>query len=283
MKKKMLIPIVVCIILLAVSIGGNLWLWTSLDEANSEITSLETTVYTKSSEIENLEATINTKNSEIENLEQEVNSLGLEKEALEAQTSDLEATINTKKSEIETLESQVAGLQADKSSLQSQVSFLETENNQLQTWLDGNITIYESHLTAKDAQILDLEDENDELWLTVWSLTLQYDTLNTSYTWLEQHSFTYYTVGNAINISNVGIFKEWLFGWTINGTITNISNKPIETVYVYLILRNPDGTTDFDTWDYVEIGNLYIDETAPFEFPYSSYDESQTVEIFLVY
>lgn len=279
MEKKILIPALMCIILLVVSIVGNLSFWTSLNQANSEITSLETTVYTKS--------------SEIENLEQEVDSLGSEKEALEAQTSDLEATLNTKESEIETLESQVTGLQADKnnlqsqinsletdksqlesqvnslqtdkSSLQTQVSSLETENNQLQTWLDGNksqISFLEASIFSLENAIESLEDEN---------------------TWLKQHSFTYYTVGDAINISNVGIFEEWLFGWTINGTITNISDKPIETVYVYLILRNPDGTADFDTWDYEEIGNLYIGETSPFEFPYSSYDGSQTVEIFLVY
>jgi len=72
-KKKVLIPPVVCIILLIVSVGGNLWLWASFNQANSELTSLETTVYTK--------------NSEIENLEQEVDSLGLEKEALKTQTS----------------------------------------------------------------------------------------------------------------------------------------------------------------------------------------------------
>jgi len=173
LQKKALIPTVVCIILLVVSIGGNLWLWTSLNQANSEIASLET-------------------------------------------------TIDTKNSEIETLESQV-----------------------------------------------------DEL-------RLQYNLLNTSYTWLKQHSFTYYTVGDAINISNVGIFEEWFY-WTINGTITNISDKPIETVYVYLILRNPDGTAVFNTWDYEEIKNLYIGETEPFEFSVYEYDESQTVEIFLVY
>ncbi|MBA7468576.1 hypothetical protein ES707_03827 [subsurface metagenome] len=284
MKKKVIIPIVVCIILLAVSIAGNLSFWTSLNQANSEIISLENTVYTKSSEIEILEGIINTKESEIETLESQRNSLEADKDNLQSQISSLE----TDKSQ---LESQVSSLQTDKSSLQTEVTSLETENNQLQTWLDGNITNYESQLTAKDAQILDLEnenkfleDENDELWLTIWSLRSQYDTLNTTHTWLKQHSFTYYTVGDAINISNVGIFNGHYWTCTINGTITNISDKPIETVYVYLILRNPDGTAVFDTWDYDIIENLYIDETSPFEFSTVwDYDESQTVEIFLVY
>lgn len=109
--------------------------------------------------------------------------------------------------------------------------------------------------------------------------------LKDQYQCLKQHSFTYYTVGDAINISNIEIFREseWLNWWTVNGTITNISDKPIERVYLYLILRNPDGTADFTPYDYEEIGNLYIGETAPFEFTLYDYNESQTVEIFLVY
>lgn len=71
--------------------------------------------------------------------------------------------------------------------------------------------------------------------------------------------------------------------WTINGTITNISGKPIKTVYVYLILRNPDGTVVFEPWDYEKIENLYIDETAAFEFSGITYNEGQTIELFLVY
>jgi len=101
---------------------------------------------------------------------------------------------------------------------------------------------------------------------------------------LRQHSFTYYIVGNDINISNVGIFEREWFGWTINGTITNVSNKPIETIYVYLILRNPDSTADFEDYRYEKIENLYIGETEPFEFQLI-YEptESQTIELFLVY
>jgi hypothetical protein len=64
--------------------------------------------------------------------------------------------------------------------------------------------------------------------------------------------------------------------WTINGIITNISNEPIEIVYVYLILRNPDGTIDFSTSKYDKIENLYVGETQSFEFSYIYYNESQT-------
>ena len=179
----------------------------------------------------------------------------------------------------------MTNLQTDKSSLETQVSSLETENNQLQIWLDGNITNYESQLTTKNAQILDLEDENDEL-------RLQYNTLNTTYTWLKQHSFTYYTVGDDsiisvgddIRISNVGIYEVGgPIGWIISGTITNIGNKPIGPIYVYRVLRNPDGTADFSTYDYVEVLHLFVGETRLFTFPSIDYDEIQTIEVFLVY
>ena len=131
-------------------------------------------------------------------------------------------------------------------------------------------------------EISKLRDENIQLKLQLESLNVTYHTLNAKYTWLKQHSFTYYTVGNDINISNVGIYKG-VWSYTINGTITNISNKPIKTVYVYLILRNPDGTADFDPWCYEKIENLYIGETATFKFSLITYKEDQTVEILLIY
>ena len=124
-------------------------------------------------------------------------------------------------------------------------------------------------------QIQRLTDENDEL-------RLQYENLNATYTWLKGHSFTYYTVGDAINISNLEVTYGY-YSLPVKGNITNISDKPIETVYVYVILRNPDGTTNFSTYNYEEIKNLYVGETAPFSVTIWDYDESQTVEIFLVY
>jgi valyl-tRNA synthetase len=105
--------------------------------------------------------------------------------------------------------------------------------------------------------IAKLRDENKQLRLWCESLNAPYHALNLTYNWLKQHSFTYYTVKNDINISNVGIYKGW-FMYTINGTITNIGNKPIKTVYVYLILRNPEGTADFSSFSHDVIENLYI-------------------------
>ncbi len=253
---------VVCIILLVISIGGTLWLWTSFNQANSEITSLETTVYTKS--------------SEIENLEQKVDSLGLEKEALEAQTSDLldyiqilDTFIDTKESEIETLESQVTGLQADKNNLQSQVSSLETDKSQL----ESQVTSLQTDKSSLETQVNSLETENNQLqtWLydnksQISSLENEIESLKDENTWLKQQSFTYYTVGDAINISSVEIeIDTWFDDTTVKGNITNISNKAMDEVWVYVILRNPDGTIYFDSWKYEIITDLYIGETTNFD------------------
>ncbi|MEM3761003.1 MAG: hypothetical protein QXZ02_07860 [Candidatus Bathyarchaeia archaeon] len=144
--------------------------------------------------------------------------------------------------------------------------------------LVGAIANYTSIINGKDNTIASLNSQ-------IANLQNQVNDLNATYTWLKQHSFTYYTVGNDINISNFGIYKEyeWFDWYIINGTITNISNKPIETVYVYLILRNPDGTAEFSTSNYDRIENIYVGETATFEFSYIYYNEGQTVEIFLVY
>lgn len=127
------------------------------------------------------------------------------------------------------------------------------------------------------ARINGLEIENNEL-------RSSYDNLNATYTWLKQHSFTYYNVGDSLNISSLVIEKEDFWGrTTISGNITNISNEPIEEAYVYVILRNPDGTMYFTTYNYEEIENLYVGETAHFKITVYSCEEGQTVEIWLVY
>lgn len=118
------------------------------------------------------------------------------------------------------------------------------------------------------------------------ALNNDYTQLQANYTWLKQHSFTYYTVGDTINISNLEITEReyfWETVYDIKGTITNIGDKPIEIVYVYLILKNPDGTCEFETYRYEKIENLYTGETASFEFSGIDYEEEQTVEIWLIY
>lgn len=114
------------------------------------------------------------------------------------------------------------------------------------------------------------------------ALNNDYTQLQANYTWLKQHSFTYHTVGDTINISDVTIEYGFLNYCSITGSITNISNKPIGTVYVFLVVRNSDGTIDSTPDDYREINGLYMNETVPFEFTYLL-DEDQTVEIQLIY
>jgi len=132
--------------------------------------------------------------------------------------------------------------------------------------------------------ITKVRDENSKLMLQFDNLNTTYSTLNATYTWLKQHSFTYYVVDDCINISNVQIVKVPFWDdWYVNGTVTNIDNKPIEVVYIYLILVNPDGTRDFNPYRYDTIENLYIGEVATFSIDTELYHEGQTVEIFLVY
>jgi len=59
--------------------------------------------------------------------------------------------------------------------------------------------------------------------------------------------------------------------------------KPLKEVYVYAILVNPDGTKDFSPYRYDVINDLYMGETATFRITVWKYDESQKVELFLVY
>ena len=146
----------------------------------------------------------------------------------------------------------------------------------------SNATL-QGHINALSDENNTLQDQVDTLQLQISSLNTSLQEVRLQYEELKRHSFTYYVVDDAINISNIEIFyKEW-WGWTINGTVTNISNKPIQTLYVYSILRNPDGTADFYPSEYEEIENLYIGETATFELSIYDYDESQTVEILLIY
>ena len=75
------------------------------------------------------------------------------------------------------------------------------------------------------SQTIKLKDENEELKLQYDSLNATYNPLNSSFTWLKQHSFTYYVVDDCINISNVQIVKVPFWDdWYVNGTVTNIGS-----------------------------------------------------------
>lgn len=116
-KKKVLIPTVVCIVLLIVSVGGNLWLWTSLNQANSKITGLETTIDTYESEIESLQ-------SEKGSLETDYESLLHEHDILQANYTELDI-------EYRALNETFQSLLSDYTALNGQHQVLIIEYNEL--------------------------------------------------------------------------------------------------------------------------------------------------------
>jgi hypothetical protein len=106
--------------------------------------------------------------------------------------------------------------------------------------------------------------------------------LNASYIRLKQ--LKYYEVGGSIRVSSLDVeIDEWFKETKVRGNITNIGDKPIKVVYVYALLRRPDGTIYFSPSSYEKIENLYMGETASFEIWLWSYTENQTVEILLIY
>ena len=157
------------------------------------------------------------------------------------------------------LEDNYATLNDTYTALVSQYNSLQTEYNQLE---QNHATLNSDH-----AQL----NEN-------------YTYLEQNYTWLKQHSFINYTVGDSVNITSVEIEIDTWYDWTrVKGNITNVSNKAIDEVYVYALLRKPDGTIFFSSYRYDRIVDLYIGETASFEISFYDYVEGQTVEIWLVY
>lgn len=141
-----------------------------------------------------------------------------------------------------------------------------------------------SQIQTLETRINELEVENNNLGSSYNALNNTYTDLLSNYAWLKQHSFTYYEVNDALNISSLKIEKHSYYEWTIiSGNITNIGDKPIEEAYVYVILRNPDGTMRFDSYLYEKIEDLYIGETAYFDMTVYSYQEGQTAEIWLVF
>jgi len=148
---------------------------------------------------------------------------------------------------------------------------------------DDYATLNDTH-TVLVSQYSSLHTEYIPLKQNYTTLNTEHTQLEANYTWLKQHSFTYYTVGDALNISSIEIEKDTYFDWTtVKGNITNISNNAIDEVYVYALLRKPDETIYFRDWSYEKIEDLYIGETASFEIGLSSYEEGQTVEIWLVF
>lgn len=106
--------------------------------------------------------------------------------------------------------------------------------------------------------------------------------LRKDYEDLQRSSFTYYTVGNTFNITDLEIEYGWLLSY-VRGKVTNIGNTPVKDLYVFVILRNPDGTSDFDPSDYDHLENIYPGETNEFEISLWEIKEDQKVELLLIY
>jgi len=97
---------------------------------------------------------------------------------------------------------------------------------------------------------------------------------------------TYYTVDERFNITDLRVGVKSYPGYAtgyIRGNITNIGDELIDTVYVYIILRNPDGTSDFDPEMYDELENLSPGETVEFEVLHFGFYKEQPFEVLLIY
>jgi hypothetical protein len=142
---------------------------------------------------------------------------------------------------------------------------------------DGVIASLNSQIIGKDSQVEDLQSQ-------ITNLQNQVDSLNATCNWLKQHSFTYYVVQNSVNISNVQIYGGgWMwYLYYLNGTVTNIGTKPLEKVYIYAILVNPDGMRDFSPDRYTVVTDLWVGEIATFTIGLEGYKENQTVEFFVI-
>jgi len=152
--------------------------------------------------------------------------------------------------------------------LSQQINKLESEKSQLRT----QISNFQNQIETLESNYLDLRSK--------------YETIQKKYTYLQSHSFTYYVADNKLNITDLQI--DWGWFTTIKGNITNISNTPIEIVYVYVIVRNQDGAILLGTLSslqYDKLENLYIGETMPFEVEYwiGTLTGNEIIEILLIY
>lgn len=128
MEKKALCSVIICVVLLTISLAGNLWFWTKIGNLESKITDLETY----------LETTVEAKNSEIETLGGEVDSLQSEKESLQTQVNSLQSEKESLQTEVDGLESEVSGLNSEISDLSSRLSNRERRVSELEgVDLDG--------------------------------------------------------------------------------------------------------------------------------------------------
>jgi len=240
------------------------------------------------------------------------------------------STISEMQSEISTLQKRYQDLNSTYQDYVATHSYSNSEYNslnetycalyrdyqQLQAWLDGNLSL----INSLNSQITSLQSQIDSLNIQIQTLASQNNKLQT---WLDgnetllnqtqiwlQGNITYYesqiealnqelkslnetyqkllidyqTLVNAgivfdgLKISDLKIEKGYYWDLVL-GNVTNVSNKSMSKVYVILFTFNLDGSLDYYyTWT---IENLAVNETKNFEFSFVL-EENQTFKVFAV-
>ena len=174
---------------------------------------------------------------------------------------------------------------------------LNSDYQQLQTWLDGNLSLVNS-LNLQIAKLqswlddnlslinsLNLQIANLQAWLDgnlslIDSLNSTYNDLREAYEKLqEDYSILNNTrlVFNGLKISVLKC-KNGSY-WDVLGNVTNVSNESMSKVYVILFVFNPNGSL----YNYYvhTIENLAVNETDNFEFT-DVLEEDQTFRVVAV-
>lgn len=181
--------------------------------------------------------------------------------------SEKDKIIAIKDSQIATLNSQVQTLTSHNNQLQGWLDGNRTLLNRMETWLQGNITYYESQVAALNSQIASLASTYNEL-------LEDYRKLQEDYAVLENAGLVF----DGLKVSDLKVEKGGLWLGVL-GNVTNVSDRPMSKVYVVLFTFNPDGS--LEDYHVETIGNLAVNETNSFEFPYVL-SEGQTFKVVAV-
>lgn len=197
--------------------------------------------------------------------------------------------------EIERLKSMVGERDKVISSLTSQVS-------SLQIWLDANKTYYmglvDSLVAERDKlreeysslqrmysdvsdAYMKLRNEYDRLNQLLSSINSTYRELLKEYCELSEKYRVLSSVGlvfNGLKITDLRVVDTSLFH-TVKGNITNVSDKPMKRVYIFLLTFDKDGM--LEGYSIYTVENLAVNETNSFEFPYSL-EEDELFRVFAI-
>lgn len=158
----------------------------------------------------------------------------------------------------------------------------------------AGFTVYQQQLSDVKSELLWTQIQYDQLEVNLTkayeNITSLRDALKISLANLDTAYAQGYEDGKALItlFTPDGTFKIYdlrIEGWYngyYKGKITNLSDKTFLKVYVYAILHNPDGTSDFSSYDYDILEHVAPNETMEFEI--SCYPEpEQNVEILIIY